>query len=297
MLTLSAPYKNYSGIYTVRTDGVTKIGNIDSATSMCKLPVPIAEPYAQSYRVDAIIHANDPLVEGTAMFSASVQLPIDAVSRTLKVTIETHLKQTESSQETHVDFLVTNPDGNAEANADLCAFAVEDSQLEQTAFSIPNPIKTFYPDYLNALAVDDMYRFSALQNLSTLEKAYLADQKGDQLPLWWVADPDQHYTQDGASFFVPPSESIVDASPASLNLVSNTIPLEEAKSTPVSEQKQAKQEDQAHFQPDLRTDEHGRAIANFKLTNGHAGYHIFAVAASQAKYFGIGEAAVSGSAK
>jgi uncharacterized protein YfaS (alpha-2-macroglobulin family) len=296
-MTLSAPYKSYSGIYTVRTDGIVKIGNIESDTNMCKFSVPITESCARSCNVDAIIHANDPLVEGTAMLSTSVKLPIGLVSRTLKVTVTPHLKQAESGQEANVDFLVTTPDGKPAANADLCALAIDDSQLEQTAFSIPNPINTFYPAYINPITVDDMNLFAALQDLSTLEKAYQMDQTGDPLPFSCIADSGRHYTQDGASFFVPPTNAMVDGIPAYLNVGSNSIPLEQANSTPVPEHNQTKQADQALFQPNLQTDEHGRATAEFALPNGQVGYHIFAVAASQAKYFGIGEAAVNGHAK
>ena len=294
-MTLSAPFKSYSGIYTVRTDGVVKIGTIKSDTSMCKFSVPTAELYARSCKIDAIVHANDPAVEGMAMFSTSVSIPIEPVSRILTVTVTPHMQQNETSQNANVDLLVTTHDGKAAADADVCAIAIDDSQLAQTAFKIKNPIDTFYHSYLNGLTVDDMYRFSAFNNLSTLERAFLMDKKGDPMSSWWVVDSDQHYTQDGAAFFVPPNDDFVDA--ANVSVGSSTIALKEPAFRITPARKQAKQDEGALFQPNLRTDKNGRAIAYFNLSNKQTGYHIFVVAASQAKYFGIGEAEINGAAK
>jgi uncharacterized protein YfaS (alpha-2-macroglobulin family) len=286
---VQAPFSPAEGLATISRGDIvsTQRFTVDDGTFTLEVPIEDAHIPNLTVQVDLsgaaqrLDQNGDPLADvplRPAYATGRLDLPISLLSRTLKVEITPAATALAPGEETAIDLVVTDAEGEPVENAELAVVVVDEAILALTGYTLADPLNSFYQTrYSNVvgtyargnivLANPQMLAEGVANAAQESARAMDADMAvGGAAP---AAAPAPMATETMA---YAESEEAAPGQGADtpITIRSNFNPL-------------------AVFAPAVRTDADGRAQVEYKLPDNLTRYRVMVVAVADAQFFGSGE--------
>lgn len=289
-----APFSPAEGVLTLRRSGIIKTERFTMKTSTHVLNVKLEDAhvpnlYVQVDLAGAAARQNDQgeidpkLPKRPAYATGTLNLPVPAVERTLKVAALPKESALEPGAETSIAVTVNSADGQPVAGAEVAIVVVDESVLALSGHRIGNPLDAFYQarspdarDYHNRAHV-------WLASPELLADADKAEESRSRAPAERA-----YKAKNGA----PPGQPAPEAKMAMRSEAMADAESSGAEAnTPIT--LRTNFDALALFAPAAATDASGRVEVKVKVPDNLTRYRVTAVAVHGGKKFGLGEASIT----
>ena len=304
-LLVQAPFYPAEALVTWRRSGIVKVERFALTGPTTTIKVPIVDAmvpnlHVQVDLVGAAVRTNDKgepdpaLPRRPAYAVGTINLPIPAKQRTLKVEIAPNAPKLAPGDQAKLSLRVTDAQGRPVANSETAVIVVDEAILALTGYQFPNPIEVFYGQRGDD-ATDHYLRASV--KLARPDAGNLAQNAPGGRGRLATAEPmtpaiDAMEVSRGAAPPPPPAppkmnrqkkgeadndhDGVLDAPDANpaIAIRSNFNPL-------------------AAFSPVVKTDAAGRATVDIKVPDNLTRYRIVAISTAGDRQFGKGESALT----
>jgi uncharacterized protein YfaS (alpha-2-macroglobulin family) len=279
------PFTPAEGVLTISRSGIisTEYFRIEKDTTT--LEIPITEAYIPNLNIQVDLTGSAPRVDDKgeaipnvpnrpAYATASLNLKIPPISRTLDLKAVPAEKELEPGKETSVNVELKDSEGNPVSNAEVSVIVVDEAILALTNYNLVDPVSLFYSDRPSGFV-----EYYSRSNIILADPLALVQSASRELKAKGVA-------QDMAFAAGAPAPTML-ALPAAAPM------MEKAESNAAHAPAIRIRSDfnpLAAFSPSVMTDASGKASVPVKLPDNLTRYRVMAVAVSQdGKKFGSSE--------
>ena len=279
---VQSPFSPAEGLLTVSRSGIlyTERFRVEDGTVTLSVPIEdkhIPNLHVQVDLVGAAARTDDhgEAVEGApprpAYATGQLNLSIPPLQRTLKLEVTPREKELEPGGQTTLDLLLTGPDGQPVADAELAVVVVDEAILALTGYQLANPLSVFYAD--RQADVDSRYGRDSII----------------------LANPEALASQDREAGLLGAADTMVVEESVVVQMAAPTAAPAAAKEMEGSDgakpiRVRADFNPLATFAPQVRTDANGAAQVEVTLPDNLTRYRVMVVAVSGGSHFGSGEA-------
>ncbi len=308
-LLVQSPFGPAEGLMTVGRNGFVITQTFAITESTATLRIPIEEGWVPNVVVEVSLNGTAPRLDDKgepiedapprpAFARGQITLQIPPITRTLDVTIEPEVTELAPGDETAIELLAIDANGDPVEGAELAVVVVDESILALTGYQIPDPLLTFYREA--GSGIDSLYTRNSviLADPAAIAESLTGGRGGggggDMGMVAGAAAP---------AAAVPEAEMAMEESAMDAAM---EMPAPQATAMPgmVEAQEGAVDEGDtpiavrtnfnplAVFAPAVQTDAEGRARVEFQMPDNLTRYRVTVVAATE-KEFGSAEANIT----
>jgi uncharacterized protein YfaS (alpha-2-macroglobulin family) len=293
---VQSPFAPAEGLLTIARNGFvyTESFTVTDEDPTATLQIPIEEAYLPNITVMVELVGSAPRLDGDgnelsdlperpAYASGQLTLNIPPISRSLALEVQPAALSLAPGDETSLDVVVTDAEGNPVEDVELAVVVVDEAILALTNYQLPDPLETFYRGIASGVS-----NWHARGTVVLLDPASLAGQLGGRgggggamdVAAAAPASADGAMMEESAMAPMPTMSALKGESESFDSTTTG------AESAPIDVRTNFNP--LAVFAPNVRTDADGRATVEYTLPDNLTRYRVMVVAATD-KQFGSAE--------